>query len=85
MFSMDLSGLEFIDATGVAALLHGRSQARDAGGYLLLAAPQRLVQRVLAIIGDGTGVHASVAEAAAGAGAPRRVTVPIPRQPAKMR
>ena len=82
---VDLSGLEFMDASGVAALLHGRRQARDAGGYLLLAAPQRLVQRVLAIIWDpdGTGVHASVAEAAASARASRQVIVPIP-QPAKM-
>ena len=82
---VDLSGLEFMDASGVAALLHGRRQARDAGGYLLLAAPQRLVQRVLAIIWDpdGSSVHASVAEAAASARASRQVIVPIP-QPAKM-
>jgi anti-sigma B factor antagonist len=80
---VDLSGLEFIDASGVSALLRGRRQARDAGGYLLLAAPQRLVQRVLAIIwdADGPGVHASVAEAAASAGAYRRVIIPIQRQP----
>lgn len=67
---VDLSGLEFIDAAGVAALARGRRQARDAGGDLLLAAPQCRVQRVLALIGDadGSGVHASVAEAAASAG-----------------
>lgn len=67
---VDLSGLGFIDANGVAALSRGRRQARNAGGYLLLAAPQPQVQRVLAIIwdADGTGVHASVAEAAACAG-----------------
>jgi len=47
---VDLSRLEFIDASGVAALSRGRSRARDAGGDLLLAAPQRRVQRVLAII-----------------------------------
>jgi anti-sigma B factor antagonist len=80
---VDLSGLEFIDASGVAALLGGRRQARNAGGYLLLAAPQRQVQRVLAIIweADGTGVHASVAEAAASAGAAGRLLVPMQRQP----
>jgi anti-sigma B factor antagonist len=84
---VDLSGLEFIDASGVAALLHGRRQARNAGGYLLLAAPQRQVRRVLAIIWeiDGSAVHASVAAAAASAGASRQAVVPIPRQPTKMR
>ena len=69
---MDLSGLEFIDAAGVTALARGRRQARDAGGDLLLAGPQRRVQRVLSLIwdadGTGTGTHASVAEAAASAG-----------------
>jgi anti-sigma B factor antagonist len=84
---VNLAGLEFIDASGVAALLRGRRHARNAGGDLLLAAPQGLVRRVLAIIweGDGVAVHASVAEAAAGTGASRPQGVPIPRQPAKMR
>jgi anti-sigma B factor antagonist len=69
---VDLSGLEFIDVSGVRALSRGRTQARDAGGYLLLAAPQRLVGRVLALIwdADGTAVHPSVAAAVASAGSP---------------
>jgi anti-anti-sigma factor len=37
---VDLASLEFIDASGVAALAHGRGQARRAGGDLLLAAPR---------------------------------------------
>ena len=84
---VDLAGLEFIDASGIAALSRGRRHARNAGGDLLLAAPQRLVRRVLAIIWEGGGfaVHASVAEAAASAGASRQVVVPIRRQPARMR
>ena len=84
---VDLTGLEFIDASGVAALARGRGYARDAGGDLLLAAPRGLVQRVLAIIWevDGFAVHGSVAEAVASAGAVRQVVVPIRRQPAKMR
>jgi anti-anti-sigma factor len=48
---VDLAGLEFIDAAGVAALSRGRRQARDAGGDLLLVAPRRQVQRVLPLIG----------------------------------
>jgi anti-sigma B factor antagonist len=84
---VDLAGLEFIDASGIAALSRGRTHARNAGGDLLLAAPQRPVRRVLAIIwdADGFGVHASVAEAAASAGAAWQAVVPIPRRPAKMR
>jgi anti-sigma B factor antagonist len=84
---VDLAGLEFIDASGVAALSRGRRHARNAGGDLLLATPQRLVRRVLAIIWevDGSAVYASVAEAAASAAASWQAAVPIPRQPTKMR
>ncbi|MCW2932179.1 MAG: anti-anti-sigma factor [Actinomycetia bacterium] len=79
---VDLAGLEFIDASGVAALRHGRRLARSAGGDLLLAAPQPRVARVLAIIwkADGSGIHASVAAAAASASASRQVLVPIQRR-----
>ncbi len=67
---VDLSGLEFIDASGIAALSGGRRRARDAGGDLLLAAPQQRVQRVLAILWEASGsdLPASVAEAAASTG-----------------
>jgi anti-sigma B factor antagonist len=67
---VDLSGLEFIDASGIAALSRGRRCARGAGGELLLAAPRQWVQRVLAILWEGSGSDfpASVAEAAASAG-----------------
>jgi anti-sigma B factor antagonist len=91
---VDLAGLDFIDASGVAALARGRRHARNAGGDLLLAAPQVRVRRVLAIIweDDGVAVPASVAEAAASLAeaaaspeASRPVVVPIRRQPAKMR
>jgi anti-sigma B factor antagonist len=77
---VDLSGLEFIDARGITALSRGRGHARDAGGDLLLAAPQRRVRRVLAIFRevDGFAVHASVAEAIASAGASRQAVAPIP-------
>jgi anti-sigma B factor antagonist len=85
---VDLSGLEFIDVSGAAALSRVRRHARDAGGDVLLAAPQqRMVRRVLSVIweGDGFAVHASVAEAAASAGASLQAVVPIRRQPARMR
>ena len=84
---VDLAGLEFIDASGIAALSLGRRHARDAGGDLLLAAPQSLVRRVLAIIWevDGLAVHASVAAAVASAGASRQAVAAIPRQPTNVR
>ncbi len=80
---VDLAGLEFIDASGTAALAHGRRHARNAGGDLLLAAPRRPVRRVLKIIweGDGFPVHASVAEAAASAGTPPTAVAPVDHQP----
>lgn len=84
---VDLSRLEFIDASGIAALRRGRGSARDAGGDLLLAAPGRQVRLVLAIVWDvqGSGLHASVAEAAASMGGARPVVVPTWRPPAKIR
>jgi anti-sigma B factor antagonist len=84
---VDLAGLEFIDASGVAALSRGRRHARNAGGDLLLTAPQRQVRVVLAIIWEtgGSGLYASVAEAAASVGACRQAVAPIPLQPTDMR
>jgi anti-sigma B factor antagonist len=80
---VDLTGLEFIDASGTAALAHGRRYARNAGGDLLLAAPRRPVRRVLRIIweADGFAVHASVAEAAASAGTLPAAVAPVERRP----
>ena len=77
---VDLSRLEFIDASGIAALRRGRGSAREAGGDLLLAAPQRRVQRVLAIIWRASGAdlpparqrHPPAREASLHAAAPIR-------------
>ncbi len=76
---VDLAGLEFIDASGVAALVLARVQARRAGGDLLLAAPQDQVLRVLAVIrlAEVFSVHASVEAAAGGAACSRRAAVPV--------
>jgi anti-sigma B factor antagonist len=59
---IDLTGLEFIDCCGLRALNEAREQARRAGGDLLLAAPQRLVRRLLGLTGlaDVFSVHASL-------------------------
>jgi anti-sigma B factor antagonist len=64
---VDLAGLEFIDASGVAVLARGQKRARFAGGELRLAAPQPLVLRMLTItrLIDVLTVHSSTEEAAA--------------------
>ncbi len=46
---VDLEGLEFVDSSGLAALVLARQHARRAGFELLLAAPQAQVLRMLAI------------------------------------
>jgi anti-sigma B factor antagonist len=67
---VDLAGLEFIDSSGLAALVSARQHARRAGCDLLLAAPQQQVRRMLAItrLIDVFAVHARVDEAAGVAG-----------------
>jgi anti-sigma B factor antagonist len=67
---VDLEGLEFIDSSGLAALVRARQHARRAGCDLLLAAPQRQVLRMLAItrLIDVFAVHDCVDEAAGIAG-----------------
>jgi anti-sigma B factor antagonist len=64
---IDLADLEFIDCGGLRALAGAREQARQTGGGLLLAAPQQLVLRVLALTGlaDVFSIHASVEQAEA--------------------
>jgi anti-sigma B factor antagonist len=76
---VDLAGLEFIDSSGVAALVLARKRARRTGGDLLLAAPQDQVLRVLAVtrLAEVFPVHGSVDEAAASAGRSRQAAVPV--------
>lgn len=64
--SVDLAGLEFIDASGVAGLARGRKLARQAGGDMLPAVPRQQVLRILAALRltDAFHVHPSVDEAA---------------------
>jgi anti-sigma B factor antagonist len=76
---VDLAGLGFIDASGLAALVSGWKHARRAGGDLLLAAPQPRVLRVLAAtrLLDLFSVHPSVEEAVSSAGSCRWVAAPV--------
>jgi anti-anti-sigma factor len=77
---VDLAGLEFIDSSGLTALLLARKQARKAGGDLLLAGPQDQVLRVLAAtrLAGVFSVHASVGQAAGSAGRSPLMAGPVP-------
>ena len=81
---VDLTGLEFIDSSGLAALVRVRKHARHAGGDLLLACPQQQVLRLLTLtrLIDVFSVHASVDEAARGAGRLRRTAATASGPPA---
>jgi anti-sigma B factor antagonist len=78
---VDLADLDFIDSSGIAALAYARRYARQAGGDLLVAAPQQQVLRILAItrLVDDFCVHASVDEAAGSAAGSKRVVLPMQR------
>jgi len=65
---VDLSGLEFMDSTGVHILLDIRVMMKDHGGKLALAQPQGTVARVLSLVGADQliPVYGTVEEATAG-------------------
>jgi anti-anti-sigma factor len=44
---LDLSGLDFIDSTGLEVLLHTARRAHESGGRLIVARPSRYVRRLL--------------------------------------
>ena len=82
---VDLAGLDFIDCSGVTALVRARKQARHAGGDLLLAAPQRQVLRLLTLtrLIDVFSVHASVDEATGCADRSRRMAALVAGRPVR--
>jgi anti-sigma B factor antagonist len=48
---VDMSGLTFIDSTGLGALIFGFQRARDAGVRFRLAHPSRAVHQILVLSG----------------------------------
>ena len=80
---VDLAGLKFLDASGLAALMIAREHARAAGGKLLLAAPQRQALLVLtaARLAEVLPVHACVEDAARIA-KQSRAAAPVTARPA---
>jgi anti-sigma B factor antagonist len=69
---LDLTALTFIDCYSLGALVRVRTQARQAGGDLLLAAPHGSVLRILTLteLIDVFAVHASVEHAVQAAEGP---------------
>jgi anti-sigma B factor antagonist len=44
---LDLAGVDFIDSSGLATIVHGMKQCRDKGGDLRLCKPPQAVRMVL--------------------------------------
>jgi anti-sigma B factor antagonist len=67
---VDLEGLAFIDCSGLSAVVSAWEQARQAGGDLVLAAPQQLVLRLFSPtdLTERLPVFADVGQAANGDG-----------------
>jgi anti-sigma B factor antagonist len=49
--AVDLSGVEFMDSTGLGVLIGALKRCREAGGSLALVSPREPVLKVLAITG----------------------------------
>lgn len=49
--AMDLAGVEFIDSSGLAALISGQKKAVEASGSLVLVSPTEPVKRALSVTG----------------------------------
>lgn len=47
--ALDLSGVEFLDSTGLAAMIGGMKRLRERGGTLVLVTPNPQIRRILEI------------------------------------
>lgn len=63
--AVELSGVEFMDSTGLGVLIGGLKRCKEAGGSLALIAPREPVVKVLAITGLDKvfRIHESVEQA----------------------
>jgi anti-sigma B factor antagonist len=62
---VDLSGVAFLDSTGLGALVEARAATTEAGGSLLLVCNQERILKLFTITGlDGVfSIHSSVTDA----------------------
>lgn len=49
--AIDLTGVEFIDSSGLAALISGQKKATEESGSLVLVSPTEPVKRALSVTG----------------------------------
>ena len=65
---VDMSGVPFIDSTGVGVLVGALKRAREQGGAFVIACPQPRVRRVFEITGllDALPIQESLAAATSG-------------------
>ncbi len=54
---VDLSGLSFMDSSGISALVTARNHLAQAGNELLLTRPAPIVKRALEVVGLASWVH----------------------------
>jgi anti-sigma B factor antagonist len=52
--AVDLSGVEFLDSTGLGVLIGGLKRCREGDGVLVLIGPRAPVQKVLSVTGLDT-------------------------------
>ena len=50
---LDLTEVNFMDSTGLAALVAGAKKCRERGGDMILVRPNRQIRRILSITGLG--------------------------------
>lgn len=65
---VDLSGVTFLDSTGLGVLVEARAASAESGGALLLVCNQDRILKLFTITGldDVFAIHPSVGEAVAG-------------------
>lgn len=64
--AIDLEGVEFMDSSGLGALVSGLKRLREKEGDLVLVSPRDAIKRILAITGLDKvfAIHASLEELA---------------------
>ena len=73
---IDLSGITFIDSTGMAVFMQAQKQLRHRGAELILRAPRASARRVLSITGLDTAIAVQDGSVTTTLAAPSPVTTP---------
>ena len=57
--TLDLSGVRFVDSTGLSVLVGGTKRLRDRGGRMVVASPTRATRRLFEVTGLDTVLEVS--------------------------